>query len=278
MQGHPIKFRPTSRQKRQTAAVALAAAVAAPYAARPFGRSRDDLDIDLGDGNRPGLVTRVLASCLGGFADPQAAEDCVWEWALTERLQGLLAIAIAGGCERTALQMRCRDCGTGADIDLPVSNFVTPPRRNAVVCRMPDGSEIAARLPLGSDQHAWRAAAADPIVMATTLIERIGHAAPRPSWRTPPDWLEPLADALADADPLTTLQLQAACPNCGHVNVIDFDLEGWLLAFFADEQERLIDDVHKLAAVYHWSEEAICALPPRRRRAYLARIKQEAGP
>jgi hypothetical protein len=247
-------------------------------AVRAFGCNRDDLDIDLGDADRPALVTRVLASCLGGSADWRATEDSVWEWTLAERLQGLLAIAIANGGEQPPWQMRCGGCTAAIEIDVAPSAFVALPQNDAVLCNAPDGRTVTARLPRGSDQRTWRAAAGDPVTMVTTLIERVDGAAPGPGWRVPADWLDPLADALADADPLTALQFHASCPSCGHVNVVDFDLEGWILGLLADEQERLIDDVHTLAGVYHWSEEAICALPPWRRRAYLARIEREAGP
>ena len=60
--------------------------VAELHRARPFGSTRDDLDLDLGDTDRPAAITRVLASCLDGFADRRAAEDTVWKWSVAERL------------------------------------------------------------------------------------------------------------------------------------------------------------------------------------------------
>jgi hypothetical protein len=253
-----------------------AAGPAWQHAARAFGRASGDLDIRLDDADRPAVVTRVLAACLDGFADREVAESMVWEWTLAERLQGLLAIVIAGGTTPPPWHTRCDRCAVAIEIDVPPLAFVEPPRRGRVACRSPDGHAVSARLPRGNDARAWRANVADARVMATNLIDDVDGEAPAPGWLMPPAWLDPLAEALAESDPLTVLQLHAGCPNCGHLNIIDFDLEAWLLGLFADEQQHLIDDVHRLARFYHWSEAAICALPQWRRRAYLARIEREA--
>ena len=37
--------------------------------------------------------------------------------------------------------------------------------------------------------------------------------------------------------------------------------------------DTLMDDIHDLALAYHWSEEAILALAPVRRRGYLQRLR-----
>ena len=249
----------------------------APRRARPFGSNRSDLDLDLGDPDRPAAITRVLASCLDGFADRQAAEDAVWQWSVAERLQGLLAVATAGGGPYPPWQMRCDGCAVAVEIDVVPENFAAAPRRDGVVCHVPEGHVVSLRLPRGLDQRAWRESSADAIAMATALIERFDGEVPEREWRVPADWLDALADSLAECDPLTALQFQAPCPGCGHVNVVDFDLEGWLLGRLAVEQQRLLDDVHRLASSYHWSEAEICALPRRRRRAYLARVEREAA-
>src|SRR5262249_2505885 len=131
------------------------------------------------------------------------------------------------------------------------------------------------RLPRGVDQRQWRAAAADAAAMATRLIESIDDAVPAPGWRVPQDWIGGVDAALARHDPHTVLELQTACPGCDGVNSVACGLEGAILRELRAAQRRLIDDVHGLAAAYHWSEASICSLPPWRRRAYLARIERE---
>jgi len=247
------------------------------HACRAFGLAGGDLDIRLDDANRPAAVTRLLASCLDGFADREAAETRVWEWTLAERLQGLLAIVIASSAAGPPWQTRCERCEAAIEVDVPLDAFVETPRDGPIVCQSPDGHAITARQPRGSDLRAWLMRAGDAETMATMLVEAIDGGAPAADWRMPLAWIGPLAAALAESDPLTVLQLQAGCPACGHANLIDFDLEGWLLGLVADQQQHLIDDVHRLASVYHWSEAAICALPHWRRRAYLVRIERETA-
>jgi hypothetical protein len=42
-------------------------------------------------------------------------------------------------------------------------------------------------------------------------------------------------------------------------------------------QHGLIEDVHRLARTYHWTEDRVAALPPWRRARYLALIEREEG-
>jgi hypothetical protein len=161
-------------------------------------------------------------------------------------------------------------------VEIDLTALVHKPSRDPIVCEL-SGHRITVRLPRGSDQVNWRDTKADLSAMATRLIESVDGHVPDPGWRVPPDWLDELSAALAEWDPLTVLQLNATCPNCRHANLIDFDIEDLLLHLVADEQNDLLDDVHALAAAYHWSEAYICALPRRRRRAYRDRIGREAG-
>jgi hypothetical protein len=251
------------------------AAAAGGYAARAFGSSRCDLDLDLSDTDRPAVVTRALAGCLSGLGPAAQAETVVWEWTVAERLQALLAVAVASD-DALPLQTRCMqgDCRTDMEIGLDLKAFVADAPRDPFGCTL-DGSELVLRLPRGSDQRRWRDAGGDPESLAMRLIESVDGRAPEPGWRVPPDWIEELDAALAERDPLTVLELQLVCPSCGHTNSVAFDLEGWILHLLAEEQCRLIEEVHALAAAYHWSEADICALPPWRRSAYLARLARE---
>jgi len=246
-----------------------------PYAARAFGSSRRDLDLDLADPDRPAVVTRALAACLSGFDGATDAETIIWEWSVAERLQALLAVAVATG-DALQLQTRCLrdDCRTEMEIGLDLRSFAADPDHDPVPCTL-DGRELVLRLPRGSDQRHWRDTGGDVEALALRLIESIDGTAPAPGWQVPADWIDGLDAALAERDPLTVLELQPVCPGCGHANTVAFDLEGWILHLLAGQQRRLIDQVHALAAAYHWSEADICALPPWRRGAYLARLARE---
>jgi hypothetical protein len=79
------------------------------------------------------------------------------------------------------------------------------------------------------------------------------------------------ASALAGAGveaPATDL----SCGECGHAWRAPIDIARTLLADLDDWARRLLDDVHRLASAYHWSERDILGLPPRRRLFYLEAI------
>jgi hypothetical protein len=244
-------------------------------AARPFGRSLRDLEIDLADGDRPLLVSRLLAGlpALAGAADPESQAA---GWAVDARLQGLLAIARATGTP-PSWQTRCPACGSALELALDLAALAAPPREAPVGWTAPDGTVVASRLPSGADLALWRDSGEDEAALAGRLVETLDGVPPPAGWRLPESWLEPAATALAEADPLTVLQLAIACPDCRQESPIPFDLEGWLLRQLAAVQAGLIDEVHRLASAYHWSEAEIAALPPWRRRAYLARLDREDG-
>jgi hypothetical protein len=78
------------------------------------------------------------------------------------------------------------------------------------------------------------------------------------------------------AVPLPRL-MRGQCPQCGAA------LRGWLdpaalaLAQLQARARGVLAHVHRLATRYGWSEEAILALPSRRRQAYVALIEGEGG-
>jgi hypothetical protein len=133
---------------------------------------------------------------------------------------------------------------------------------------LPDGRRIEVSVPTGSDQLAWLAAAdAAPAAILGRLV-----TLPDGIDSVPPDWLEPIDAALEQADPLTTLEIESTCPQCGTAVTIPLDLEARCLALLAAEKPRLLDEIHALATAYHWTEAEIMAIPPARRRQYLARV------
>ena len=70
--------------------------------------------------------------------------------------------------------------------------------------------------------------------------------------------------------PRIELELDLACPECGHGFLMPFDTT----AFFLDELRispaQLLREIHCLAFYYHWNEREILGLHRSRRRAYLA--------
>lgn len=250
------------------------------FLARAFADAPEDLDIAFDGTSRPALVTRLLASCLRDRNDLALSSDAAWDWTVSERLQGLLAIAHASGDLMTQAVATCGHpgCGGRVELEMGIEAFASD-SATSLTWRAPDGSSVQLRLPSGKDLDLWqRHASATTDVEAWlvhSLIERVDGQAPNADWRVPADWLVCLAAALADADPLTALTLDVTCPYCAQAVAVDVDLEMLLIDRLRQRQMRLTDEVHQLAAHYHWSERDIAALPAWRRSRYIAKLHAE---
>ena len=64
------------------------------------------------------------------------------------------------------------------------------------------------------------------------------------------------------------------CPACGATVRAGLHLSSLVMAELRRAAEGLHEDVHVLASTYHWHEEAILALPRRRRQDYAMRARR----
>ncbi|WP_426105220.1 hypothetical protein [Massilia sp. TSP1-1-2] len=138
------------------------------------------------------------------------------------------------------------------------------------------GHYITFRLPDSCDMAA-AAACADPIAARNLLLERCVSAAAvdggaLAAHALPPEVVDAVARAMADADPQALTELALTCPSCAHGWDAPFEIAHFLTEALGHWAARMLDQVHALATAYHWSEDAIFALTPARRAQYLARV------
>lgn len=77
--------------------------------------------------------------------------------------------------------------------------------------------------------------------------------------------------------PLLTLELAAACPECGATQHMDFDMGSYLLRRLLGDKQRLPSEVHTLALAYGWGHQDILSLTRTERKSYLALIEASLG-
>lgn len=236
-----------------------------PVAMRAFGR-REDLDLEFASGDRPDLVTALLAQCT-------AADAGHW-WARTvgARTAALLRLyRLNEGVESVELGARCRsgDCGENFAFELPLAPLAAlAPDEQGWTRVLPDGRELSLRPPTGFDLQRWRQAR--PADRGSALQLMLHDLAS--GQELGPDDEALLAETLAEKDPLVALRVEAHCPACGQVQDVAVDLEGLVLSRFAARQRALLSEVHQLARHYGWTEDQVLAVPRRRRAEYLALI------
>lgn len=81
--------------------------------------------------------------------------------------------------------------------------------------------------------------------------------------------LAALDDRLAESDPAADILFDLGCDSCGTSWVEQFDIVSFLWAEIDAWALRTLDDVHRLASAYGWTERNVLALGERRRQAYL---------
>ncbi|MEO6276477.1 hypothetical protein [Roseateles sp.] len=248
---------------------------AAAWHARAFGSAAADLDLRFEARAPQRSISALLALCLCD-ADGHPPETArLARWPLARRLHALLAVRLAGDPNATeGLQAQCQRCGSGFELELELARCSELAGNDTPVQWLtPDGQRLQLRLPNAADLDAWQSQGlADVEQLARTLVDTVDDAPPAPAFQLRADWLAPLADVMAEHDPLNALSVDASCPDCDHVQALEIELDHLLLNSFARQQLRLLDEVLRLAQALHWSEAEIVALPAWRRAFYLDRI------
>jgi hypothetical protein len=86
-----------------------------------------------------------------------------------------------------------------------------------------------------------------------------------------------VADALERIAPLLDVELDATCPECGHVHAVRFDVQRFFLGRLVAERAQRAAEIHRLARGYGWSLSEILSLPRARRRDYVELVERELG-
>lgn len=81
-----------------------------------------------------------------------------------------------------------------------------------------------------------------------------------------------VAAGMAQADPLADVRIDLCCPACEHQWQAPFDILAYLWSEIDSWALRTLQEIHRLAAAYGWSETEILNLSPRRRQTYLAMV------
>lgn len=101
-------------------------------------------------------------------------------------------------------------------------------------------------------------------------LEQDGKHASTPE--LPTEIVSRIGERLAGLQPAADINLAMACDACGNVWDAQLDIASCFLEELRRLASDLLDQVHLLAVTYGWSEQAILAMHPRRRQAYLDQV------
>jgi hypothetical protein len=244
---------------------------------RPFGETLDDLEVDF-KASRPFVITQLIHGCVVDSNGAAIGYDKVWAMTMSRRLQLILRIFINTRTPNLNVTVRCPACNEMLDLKLNLASLQSNDDPVSVCCHPEFDVDLTLRLPTGIDQRGWLAdghkqdASEWCVKAVTSLVELLDGGKPPSDWRAPDAWLPAIAETLEAADPHTTATLNTTCCNCQNAFSVLFDVERHIIENLASLQPGLIDEIHRLASAYHWTEAEIFDVPRSRRRRYLRRI------
>jgi hypothetical protein len=174
-----------------------------------------------------------------------------------------------------ASRARCpvEACGTPTDVSFRISQYVAhhhEPVKDEPAWFHLRGKGVQFRLVTGADVTA---AVRSPNPQRELERRTIRSDSPE-AWgrarRTAQRAMEALAPPLSG-------EIAGRCPECGATARFWFDAQSYVQREMRYDAEFLYEDVHLLASRYHWTEEAILALPRGRRLQYVEIALRGAG-
>lgn len=234
------------------------------------------------------FLTLVLARLATQKIEPDSEQSLklVRELCVADRHFLLLQwrLFVVGGSDYEWLGAHCPACAARYDFPLEWAQLPVKPAGEHFPqisfllndSSINNGEAIQVRVPRGSDQEfIAQLHSQSETDLRTQLLQRLIVADnPHALVQTlDEDEIARIETALEQAAPELAQQLQLACPECGEQHQVQLD---WYRGMHKPIDE-LLDQIHRLAANYHWSEQEILALPKQRRTAYLRRLDRERG-
>ncbi len=200
--------------------------------------------------------TRRDDALLARFDSGLSADDAV---ALTVQARESRLLDILENCFGSELEASaaCPVCGAALDVPLRTGSLRQPP--------IGDGDAGFPRSPTGADLRAIEDCH-DLEQARALLLARCGI--------NPAEETAAIA-ALAMENAQADVHLALRCAVCGHQWEAQFEAGVFVWKRVERLAADLIRQVHALARAYHWTEEAILAMPERRRARYLSTLAAE---
>lgn len=186
----------------------------------------------------------------------------------------IVGLRVARLGDRLIAEGTCGRCSARVDVDFSLAAYLehNRPRRTELATAKSDEPgwwllrryETSFRVPTAGDVLAAGAAGAGAreVLLSSCFRGDVSTRAVRAAER-----------ALARIAPVLRTTVQGVCPDCGSEVDLDVDARGIALAELGFLAGTVLDEVHLIAAAYHWSEQAILDLPSARRAAYAERVR-----
>jgi hypothetical protein len=174
---------------------------------------------------------------------------------------------------RLECETRCPQCAERLEFAVATQSLrvaASEPRHEPQPLAI-DGVRIAVRAVTVADVEAC-AGATTPEAAVQVLLTRCIEPVELADATLDTAHLEAIEQRMAGLDPQADLRIDLACPQCARGWSEPFDIGSFLTREMHAWAQRVLDEIHVIAAGYGWSESDILALSPARRRHYVERI------
>lgn len=232
--------------------------------------------------NMPDAVSLALMAALHHVAGGPPSRERVDALCVADRQFLMRQLARHLGDEGGWFNATCGACGSRFDFQLQYADLPVKEAGPGYPYAQLDwrNRQLTLRIPCGADQLALLDGADEADTVESPQARLLGALLTPAS--EPATFDPSLMDenerhridaALEQASPAVCTEVAAPCPDCGHVTPVGIDPYSVLTR----PVDHLLDEVHRLAWSYHWSESDILALPRARRQQYLQMIDRQRG-
>ena len=184
---------------------------------------------------------------LAGLMGIQVGEAADWPIDLRDRT--LIEARCKNYGPAADLYVMCPHCGEALETEFDLSRLLAIDERGGDGIRAPTSREVADAVTHGEPSRLLLACAQE-LEASTEQVEA----------------------ALERRFPLLCVALDFECPSCEKVFSSRFDPPAYLWGDLVRHAQTVLDEVHRIATRYGWSEHDILAMSRKRRAAYLERI------
>ncbi len=213
-------------------------------------------------------------------SSPERSRESAAAMSLTERNLELWRLQQITFGESLRATLPCAACSAQIEFTLEVSSVIEalrPLQLGDAACREMQGWKIEVRPATTSDLAAVLSIA-DPDLARSNLLERCvflhDPAAAPVSWEQTPETIRNCAiEIFEEIHEGAELTCEAACPQCGSIEMADLDIGRFLWFEVRNAARRLLREIHDLASAYGWSESSILTMSAQRRQGYLEMVR-----
>lgn len=225
----------------------------------------------------PARVTAVLSAALAVLGDKSPSMDLVRRLSVGDRQFLMQRLATHIDDAVVWLRAACGECGDLFEISFRQSELPAKPAGKAFPETEVQTSlgKLRARVPCGADQEAIAAIPDDDAALLALLkrLLRDHNSRPVDVRKLTPEDIERVEAVVEAMSAEVAAESQTRCPHCKAETTVSISP----YRFLDTLPTQIFSEIHALAAGYHWSEQAILALPRTRRHIYLRLLDQSRG-